>query len=792
MLNSIKNKRIKLVSGILILSIILIETSCGRKSSIGGTKSRSGVLISEDSPWFNSSVISVESGVDTDKEIEYSYQVFAGADDKYIVVRSYGRYVQPPEDEIDWDTFNYNDYNFEVISIIDRISKTVVNTIDLKDSMEKELTSYEHVDNAFYSNGKLTVKTNMNERDYDLLTGELLDSRQIVTDNSIIDSKCYKVGDYLIDVEIHWDEHSNVNSTNLNIKSSNGNNTTIEILEAGVSINVQAVLSINETKALLPALTSKGNRFYVIDLTTNELSIANAKDYEWLDISRLGTSIVGSDGQVYFRTSCGISKVSISEKTIEEFFNYSWCNVNRGLLNFLDIAECSEDSLILIGHENMTRIYTHGQTDFLIFELTKAECNPHAGKTVLELFAPDLDENIGEAITRYNNENDDYYIEVALRYNEWDYSGISASVIRINSQDEYRKINLDASSGMSNALAVDIMNGNGPDILLNTSKYGQLNNPNCLVDLSAFTDTLNPEEYFTNIFGGSKKEGALYQLPISFAINGIYTDKKYAGNTGVGFTLEEYRKYVDETLNGYDIIQYGQVMYFALLFNSMNDVFISDGKANFSESEFAELAEFVKNNVPEKGTTNNTISDEIINQVKYGNCYGIGGFLGNRTSSIDNPTILGIPSVDGRGPMFTSQCSVAISAQAENIEACTDFVKILLSNDIQTGIAMDDHFVLNRNVYRKVGEVAINYYNSGGNNRVNGWGVSSGREYSYTSQDLDLIEDVILTCTKMYTEDSSISIILAEEMPAYFLGQKDLAKVIRIAQNRVQKVLDER
>jgi len=29
-------------------------------------------------------------------------------------------------------------------------------------------------------------------------------------------------------------------------------------------------------------------------------------------------------------------------------------------------------------------------------------------------------------------------------------------------------------------------------------------------------------------------------------------------------------------------------------------------------------------------------------------------------------------------------------------------------------------------------------------------------------------------------------------MPAYFLGQKDLASVIKIAQDRAQKVLDER
>jgi hypothetical protein len=44
----------------------------------------------------------------------------------------------------------------------------------------------------------------------------------------------------------------------------------------------------------------------------------------------------------------------------------------------------------------------------------------------------------------------------------------------------------------------------------------------------------------------------------------------------------------------------------------------------------------------------------------------------------------------------------------------------------------------------------------------------------------------------MYTEDQAVNIILIEEMPAYFTGQKSLEDVVKIAQDRVQKVLDER
>ena len=140
--------------------------------------------------------------------------------------------------------------------------------------------------------------------------------------------------------------------------------------------------------------------------------------------------------------------------------------------------------------------------------------------------------------------------------------------------------------------------------------------------------------------------------------------------------------------------------------------------------------------------------------------------------------------------MFFSNISVAISANSTDPDACGEFVKILLSDEIQLSIAMNDLFVLNRNAFRTAGTAANNYYNNGGDESSTGNGIRSSTKY--TEADIDNIERVIFTCSKIKREDSDISIILIEEMPAYFLGQKSLDAVIKIAQNRVQKVLDER
>ena len=53
-------------------------------------------------------------------------------------------------------------------------------------------------------------------------------------------------------------------------------------------------------------------------------------------------------------------------------------------------------------------------------------------------------------------------------------------------------------------------------------------------------------------------------------------------------------------------------------------------------------------------------------------------------------------------------------------------------------------------------------------------------------------DNIILSSSRVCTEDPSISIVLIEEMPAYFLGQKDLDAVIKIAQNKIQTILNER
>ena len=779
-----KNTTIKAISIAILFSLVLSVASCGTLSNKTVRK------ISEDSPWFDTNIIEVKTGADEGRLANHIYHEFIGSDEQYYILYTGGHY-ETTEEEENADNFAYNDYNFYYIAVVDRNTKQTITTIDLR----KDLSTYEYPSNTYYSNGIITVQSDGNVRDYDLLTGELVDTRKGRDLGIGAIPSLYRVGEYEVEVLRNFPDTGR-SYCDLVIKAPDGKTSELEIKDIDKNVSVQAVLELSDTKAVLPATIAGKKVYYELDLSTAQLTIGNEKEYEWLDNAYLLKAITGNDGLVYYSTGYGIYRLDAVNKESKEVFEFNWCDLNIGFMESFDLVECSENYFLLFGTYDETNVYDGKKADKAnIVEITKANTNPHAGKTILELYdLKGVDKYTGEAIQIFNQTNGKYYIEITDRYRYSDFYDITYD----DNNDDVAEIStITSRAKLSSKLAIDIINGEGPDILMNVSGFSQLNNSNCLADLSPYVKDYDSEDYFTNIIEGSRTEGAIYQLPISFGVEGILTKTKNVSNTAKGFTFEEYTKFVDEVTNGKDPIIYGQAVYFTLLFSGMSEKFISNGKVDLSGPEFKELADYVKDYVREEGISWNawyqsTQADGPIPKamLTFGPCAGIGDFYCqgmNVAQGGKGVSLLGLPSVDGRGPHFSSTCSVAISSQAIDKKACGEFVKLLLSDDIQNKLALNDRFVINRNAFRSAGETAIVYFNGGGSTS----GGNSVRS-DFTTKDIDFIENMILGCSTINSEDSDISIILIEEMPPYFLGQKDLDSVIEIAENRIQKVLDER
>ena len=829
----IKKDAVKVMSAVLTVSMALSFAACGKKdtgketgsaSGKGGTEEvLSGSKISADSPWFDSTMNEIIPAVNTGRKMASApFSRLSGADDKYIVALTTGDYDIPAN--FNWENYRYSDFAIVTLSVVDRNTKQVKNTIDLI-GMFSEASCIEKV---LYRNGKISVYytiydpyTNTavyREAELDPSTGDILNEKDI--SGYSLPDRTFDIGDYLVETGMIWEE---VSYFKLIITSSDGERKEVVINDNNSDLyDIPLILPVDGSKALVPCEGKNGMIYYTVDLETGALTSENAKDYEWLDLSYKSSSFTGSDGNVYFLTTSGIERIDMKNRSVDKIFDFSWCGINRSSLSDLEIADCTGDSILLCGASPTSRPY--GDPDhsaFSIIDLKKAE-NPHAGKTVLELYVPYgyVDESIADAILKYNEMSTDYHIEVSNRYKESDYYDDTQY---IDSDDDSDLVNLTGSQKMSNALAMDILNGEGPDILLDTSAFGQLNNPAYLADLTPYIGDLDPDRYFTSIIAGAKTDGALYQLPICFSVAGIQTDPKNAGSSGTGFTTAEYAEFLDGALNGKDIITYGQAHYFAKLFNLSADMFIKDGKADFSDPAFIELAEFVKDHVQqnstswsdiENGDVNGPVAEVAENVVIYKgmfsrdrvtpgkeeafniDCYGMSSYIRGVVSGKTFTAILGFPSSDGRGPVYKPIVSVAISAQAENTEACAEFVKMLLSDEVQIPLAMNDDFVISRDAFRQGGRAAVEYYNGDGAVILFGYDPAAGGAVNtgivFSDKNIDDMENIILSCSKMDTADAAIDLILIEEMPAYFTGQKDLASVTAIAQDRVQKVLDER
>lgn len=805
----------KAATVLLALTMVFSAASCSKKTG-GGNKGNSGKKISDDTPWYDATFFEVDDGIDKSREIEYSYSNFIGADDKNIVVLTNGSYKVP--DNIDWENYNYADYSISVISLIDRATKKTVKTIDLN----KSLGSTEYAESARFLNGKLTViytsydeqtwEMTVKEKDIDLDTGNVTDTRDV--DSTGVYQRTFNVGDYSVESEANW---NNENSFfNLIIISPDGSRQTVKVSDERKSVyEVSAIVPLSESTALVVAYLDSGDAYYLLDLKSGKLTETDSKEYDWLDTNTLFSTFNGKDGNVYYTTPEGISKIDIKNKTDEELFNYSWCGINRNILTNLQIAEMSEDSFLLSGSRFKMNAFTQmagmEEAEFFIIEFTKAAKNPHAGKTILEMYSSYgyTDDAVADAILKFNETNDGYYIEVEDRYKtaaDYDYNNM-------NSDDEMEAQMLNYSAELSNRLAMDIINGEGPDILMDVSSFGQLCNTNCLKDLTPYIGNPDSGKYFTNILDASKIDGKLYNLPVCYRVEGIQTDAKYAGSSGMGFTTEEYEKFLKETLNGTDVIVSGQAMYFAKLFNTMSDRFIKNGKADFSDPDLATLAEFVKENVREQsmswdeadvnGTGYSSYALYGYNTSEnglamYTDCSGYYYYFRALEQLNGSSAILGLPSADGHGPMAGNYTSIAVSAQSANADACGEFVKMLMSDEIQEEIAVEGgFFVLNRDAFRKAGEAAIKYYNDQGGVEVNmydqyGNMIPPKNNLKFNDGQLDDLENIILSCNAMDFEDAAINLILVEEMQPYFAGQKDLKAVLEVAQDRVQKVLDER
>lgn len=638
---------------------------------------------------------------------------------------------------------------------------------------------------------------------FDAATGELLSFEAQDGDNSVPGSfegsadvgAGYTVSKY-------WQTDDDAYSYILTITSPDGSISTVDMRDIFPDYSIYDIASfvtVSDTEVVFrPSLDSGTETIYmVLNLATGE--ITEDDSYSWLDEELFynGVTYIPGIGNAALKTT-GISILNFDTQEEDLVFDFNMCNIKRSDVTYLSLYEYSEDRIVMAGSIWSSKTGIGYQDETIIYVLTKAETNPNVGKIVLTAASLGyLDEASAEAIVQFNEASSEYFVTYTDKYEiEYDYS---------NADDDTEWYNtvLETQASLSNQLAIDLIAGDGPDIILDASEFRQLNDSEYLLDLSSDFDFSSG--YFTNVIDAAKTGDALYQLPTSFTIQGIKTQASNVSAGQTGFTFDEYAEFVDEVCNGDDPLALNQLDAFTTLVVAMNDEFeTGDGDINYDCDAFREFAEFIRDNMPE----------EI--QDPYADGYGVEvyegyGMYDEETSTAevsgissfgsfiswdyaDGTVLMGLPSFDGRGPMISCTTSAAVSAQTANPDGCKAFVETLLSNEVQEILAAY-YCPVNTEAFDTIAALALEERNADIREMMSWYSPAEITQmglHEFDSSIIDTFQEFVTSATTISSMDAAVQAILREEIPAYFSGQKTIDEVINIIQDKVQTYINER
>lgn len=533
-------------------------------------------------------------------------------------------------------------------------------------------------------------------------------------------------------------------------------------------------------------------RYCLVDLNSGNISALD--EMEYIDVPLRNLSY--SNGQLVTVTDGGVYVIDTEGGTCKMALSFNCTNCNRYLVNNSELKYADEDRMLFGFSSNTISV---NMPEYALCTFTKSYGYPAAGKTILTVASTeDLDYSISEAMMLFNNSSSSSFMLFDSRYK-------ANGVIDYNNADSTDMEALSALNSyasVSDLLAMDLMAGEGPDILITNGANEQLSKADYFIDLTDFLATesgINEADYFMNAVNALKFDGALYQMPIGFYIDGfISSSESFGGKNGLNF--DEYRAMVNTVCNGQDPVYDHQLSYSRTevatkLFANTSEMYINEGRIDVNSEAFKAILDYCKD-LPAKGYFEGKDLDAEYEDLMTAmdtmpvRPTVVYGFYDYETFALEysDVAICGYPSVDGRTAAIGSDMTVSISSHSENTDACKEFLKILLSDDIQGTI--ENNIPVNKNCARELAlkEIELhNYYVER----------NAGQKFAKTGEMLDpSVADAYIAELSKATTSSfvyhSISLIIYEEIPAYFEGQKSFEEVAQIINDRAQKVLDER
>ena len=503
-----------------------------------------------------------------------------------------------------------------------------------------------------------------------------------------------------------------------------------------------------------------------------------------------GSFFVGGEG--IFR--CDPLK---SEKG-EAVLHWEDADINRYGVSAKGMKILSQDELyILRQYEGSEGVGTFADMHLAVIHLKKQDENPHAGKPIIEIACNlDVSNSFLDHVAEYNRDPENKSHIVVRDYSD-SYSPDSV----------WSKV----VSEVSDAVYLDLRNGDGPDILVNFGAYSQFEREDILADLNQFIDGSSPlsrNEYFDNIFRAYETDGKLYQIPLNFAVEGI------AGNTDLigEKTSWDYKEF-EEIAAGLpsDVTMLEETDRIELLNRMMSVqkglIDYSTGTVHYQDNaEFAAMLDMIKkygsdrdsNQISASRDSNPDSPDNPLGQFGDGalatvTAYIIdmGSFWEYASRNKGNVCFAGYPGPAKQGMAVTGAFTMAISQKSQHKEEAWDFIRYMLGEEAQYSLARERYKIpVSRAAEEKT--AVDNVASDMAYRMMFGTGMYGGSVQPLEREMETPFRQMIENVHGRAVSYPTAMLIICEEAPAYFTGQKSLSEVVSVIQNRSATIVKER
>ena len=803
-----------LVSG-LILAILFssqaLLASCGKKGPAEGQPIKE---ITADMPWYDTKTVSLDG--DFDKRNYYTFfSEIGGVLDGIVYVNICGYRVLDQHDEESWGRGADNilrcyDLEGNLIDEIDLLDKLDDFCVERLNAGEEDIGGLYTDEGITLRDGKIIVHGFASgcSGDIDYIF-DPVQKKFVSLEMTYDNSPSQRLTDYYASFEGYTVRPEIIYGTGitLDIESPDGNISAVDVAselpELGIVNGMQNYIYTGDGKVVVTVFNESYQYVrFMLDLRSGTVSsLADDRSFDWLDDHNI-PSIRYYDGiGNVFTDADGVYVLNMDTHEQEKIVSFDDCNVNRYDIWNLPLIYMDEDSMVFGGgvFRGAADYYFVSDMEKELVILRRCDTNPNAGKTVLNAAVADgnITYTVAEAVRLFNERSEDAIIMFDPRYDGDDIFGQIDNPDDMSNEEYERR----ASAAIITALSIDLMAGEGPDIIFGGVENTGFDSPDLLMDLSS---QIRRDECFDNIIDDAMTGDVLYQLPLSFSLEGILAPERYRPSGGCGFTFDEYREFVSGACNGSEPTGMDRLDFMNKCLQHMSDLFITDGTYSYDNEAFRNTAAFVSANFPEEVNGENEYAflgnERDLPQCQYIRIRTADTLLECTRSPMDGYCLLGLPSQDGRGPMVNVIDSVAVSAATSAPDECLEFVRMLTTDEFQAVFAANSGLPINRAAFeqetsRIVGEANYkfeNYYSLYYTENEMYYNCRICPELLDEGAYISKMEEFIDSVSGIGFMDAPVQIIVSEEIQAYFAGQKSLDEVIGIIDDRVATYVNER